>query len=152
MLSRRVLYVVFVMLSALLVWTPLQAESPTRPAEEVLARIMPHLAPQFNLALVPSPERRDYFRITGTTGHIHVEAATQPTLLYGVNWYLKYVAHLQVSTNGLQLGKPDLILPAPPKPIEKPVLYPWRYALNENTDGYASPYWDQKRWQREIDI
>jgi len=29
---------------------------------------------------------------------------------------------------------------------------PWRYALNENVDGYSAPYWDQKRWQHEIDI
>jgi alpha-N-acetylglucosaminidase len=82
------------------------AESPTAPAEGVLQRLMPHLAPQFQLALVPKPDHKDYFRITGTRGHIRVEAATQPTLLYGVNWYLKYVVHLQVSPNGLQLGLP----------------------------------------------
>lgn len=113
---------------------------------------MPRLAPQFKLTLAPRPDGKDYFRITGTPGHIRVEAGTQPTLLYGVNWYLKYVAHLQVSTNGLQLGKAGLVLPAPAAPIEKPALYPWRYALNENVDGYAAPYWDQKRWQREIDV
>jgi alpha-N-acetylglucosaminidase len=113
---------------------------------------MPHLASHFKLALVSRPDHRDYFRITGTAGDIRVEAATQPTLLYGVNWYLKYVAHLQVSTNGLQLGPPGLTLPAPPQPIEMPALYPWRYALNENVDGYSTPYWDQKRWQHEIDV
>jgi alpha-N-acetylglucosaminidase len=151
MLSKRVCSVVAA-LAILLSGSPLLAQSPTKASEEVLDRLMPHLAAQFELALVPRPDHKDYFRITGTVGHIRVEAATQPTLLYGVNWYLKYVAHLQVSTNGLQLGAPGLILPAPPQPIEKPALYPWRYALNENTDGYASPYWDQKRWQREIDI
>lgn len=129
-----------------------QAESATAPAEGVLQRLMPDLAPQFQLALVSRPDHKDYFRITGTQGHIRVEAATQPTLLYGVNWYLKYVAHLQVSTNGLQLGPPNLVLPAPPSPIEKPALYPWRYALNENVDGYSAPYWDQQRWQHEIDV
>src|ERR1022692_4657681 len=114
MLSKRVLPVVLTLLAALLVWTPLQAQSPTKPAEDVLARLMPHLAPQFKLALIARPDHRDYFRITGTAGHICVEAATQPTLLYGVNWYLKYVAQLQVSTNGFQLGAPGLTLPAPP--------------------------------------
>jgi alpha-N-acetylglucosaminidase len=151
MLSMRVCSVLAA-LAILLSGSPLLAQSPTKASEEVLDRLMPHLAPQFELALAPRRDHRDYFRISGTAGHIHVEAATQPTLLYGVNWYLKYVAHLQVSTNGLQLGTPGLILPAPPQPIEKPALYPWRYALNENTDGYASPYWDQKRWQHEIDI
>lgn len=129
-----------------------QSQSPTAAAEGVLRRLMPHLAAQFQLALVPRPDHKDYFRISGSRGHISVEAATQPTVLYGVNWYLKYVAHLQVSPNGRQLGSPDLVMPAPDSPIEKPALYPWRYALNENVDGYSSPYWDQKRWQHEIDI
>ena len=75
-----------------------------------------------------------------------------PQSLYGVNWYLKYVAHLQVSPNGVQLGPANVVLPAPQSPIEKPALYPWRYALNENADGYSTPYWDEGRWQHEIDI
>ncbi len=133
--------------------TPLlRAESATAPAHRVLERLMPQLAPQFELSLSAKPDGKDYFRITGTTGHIRVEAATQPTLLYGVNWYLKYVAHLQVSTNGMQLGSPGLKLPAPSGPIEKTALYPLRYALNENVDGYSAPYWDEHRWQHEIDI
>ena len=79
---------------------------------------MPHLAPQFHLTL--HPNQPDAFHITGTPGNIHVDAATIPTLLFGVNWYLKYVAHLQVSTNGLQLGAANLILPAPPRPSPNP--------------------------------
>ena len=39
-----------------------------------------------------------------------------------------------------------------PAPIEKPSLYLWRYALNENVDGHSSPYWNVQRWQREIHI
>ena len=128
------------------------AQSPTAPAHAVLTRLMPQLAPQFELALTPQADGHDYFRISGTAGHVRVEGGTLPTLLYGVNWYLKYIAHLQVSTNGLQLGAPGLRLPAPPQKIEKPALYHWRYALNENVDGYSAPYWDQRRWQREIDI
>ncbi len=127
-------------------------ESPTGPAEAVLRRLMPRLAPQFQLAIAARPDHKDYFRITGKPGHIRVESATQPTLLYGVNWYLKYVAHLQVSPNGLQLGAAGLVLSAPQSPIEKAALYPWRYALNENVDGYSAPYWDEERWQHEIDI
>jgi alpha-N-acetylglucosaminidase len=140
------------LLAASLVTASTRAESPTAPAQAVLQRLMPNLAPQFQLALIPKPGRKDYFRITGIQGHIRVEAATQPTLLYGVNWYLKFVAHLQISPNGSQLGAPNLTLPAPDAPIEKPALYPWRYALNENVDGYSAPYWDQQRWQHEIDI
>jgi alpha-N-acetylglucosaminidase len=111
---------------------------------------MPHLAPQFHLTLHPS--QPDAFHISGTRGHINVDAATIPTLLYGVNYYLKYTAHLQISTNGQQLGPANLILPAPSSPITKPALYTTRYALNENVDGYTAPYWSEARWQHEIDI
>ena len=130
--------------------TAAAAQSPTAPAEAVLHRLMPRLAPQFHLTLHPS--QPDAFHITGTPGNIHVDASTLPTLLYGVNWYLKYVAHLQVSTNGLQLGPVHLTLPAPPSPITQPALYKIRYALNENVDGYTAPYWSNDRWQHEIDI
>ncbi len=152
MLSKWLLAISLVTVSLLTSFYTAQAQSPTAPAEGVLKRLMPHLAPQFQLALVPKPDGKDYFRITGTRGHIRVEAATQPTALYGVNWYLKYVAHLQVSPNGFQLGAASFILPAPQTPIEKPALYRWRYALNENVDGYSAPYWDENRWQHEIDI
>jgi alpha-N-acetylglucosaminidase len=128
------------------------AEPASAPAARLLERVMPQLAPQFSLQLQSRPDGRDYFRVAGTAGHIEVTAATIPSLLCGVNWYLKTVAHLQVSTNGVQLGAPGRVLPAPAAPLEKPALYPWRYALNENTDGYATAYWDEARWRREIDV
>jgi alpha-N-acetylglucosaminidase len=58
---------------------------------------------------------------------------------------------LQISTDGSQLLTKGR-LPLPKEPIEKESLYPFRYALNENTDGYSSPYWDWPRWEREIDV
>ena len=128
--------------------TPSRAQS-TAPAEAVLHRLMPHLAPQFHLTL--HPHQPDAFTLSGTPGNIHVDAATLPTLLYGVNFYLKYTAHLQVSTNGSQLGPAKFILPAP-TPTTQPALYKTRYALNENADGYTAPYWSNARWQHEIDI
>jgi alpha-N-acetylglucosaminidase len=139
--------------AALLLTLPLTAaaqSSSTAPAEAVLHRLMPRLAPQFHLTL--HPNQPDAISISGNPGDIHIDAATIPTLLYGVNYYLKYTAHLQVSTNGSQLGPPRLILPAPLQPITLPALYKTRYALNENADGYSAPYWSDARWQREIDI
>lgn len=132
----------------------LAAQGSIAAARSVIAREMPHLAPQIHLSLVAGDYqgKPDGFRVTGSKGNIHVEAATVPTLLFGVNWYLKYVAHLNVSTNGSQLGSASLKLPGVDAPIVHPALYPFRYALNENTDGYTTPYWDFARWQHEIDI
>jgi alpha-N-acetylglucosaminidase len=107
-------------------------------------REMPHLAPQIHLSLVAGSYagQSDGFRISGHRGDIHVEAATVPTLLFGVNWYLKYVAFMDVSTNGSQLGRAGAVLPAVYPTITRHALYSFRYALNENTDGYSTPYWD----------
>src|SRR5690349_17278953 len=82
-------------------------------AQAVLTREMPHLAPQLHLSLIARDHagKPDGYRIFGKAGDIHVEAATVPTLLFGVNWYLKSIAHLNVSTNGSQLGAPGLQLP-----------------------------------------
>ncbi len=139
---------------------PIAAGTAVRPsgslaaANAVLQRTMPRLAPQIHLELRSGSYAgaADGFRITGTPGHIDVAAATVPTLLFGVNWYLKYTAHLMVSPNGSSLGEPGLQLPAPAAPIEKPAVSAFRYALNENTDGYTTPYWSYDRWQHEIDI
>ncbi len=123
-------------------------------AHAVLQRLMPQLAPQIHLELRPGnyAGTADGFRITGTAGHINVAASTVPTLLFGVNWYLKYTAHLSVSPNGSALDTRGTQLPAPAAPIEKPAVSAFRYALNENTDGYTTPYWSFDRWQHEIDI
>ena len=81
---------------------------------------MPHLAPQFELAILPKPGHNGHFRITGTKGHIRVQADTTPALLYGVNWYLKYVAHLEVSPDGLQVGSANFTLRLCLLPLRSP--------------------------------
>ncbi len=149
-MCQRLLPLLFVILSA----APMPGQGTVAAAQAVLRREMPHLAPQLHLTLAPGDYagKPDGFRVSGTRGDIHVQAATVPTLLFGVNWYLKYVAHRSVSPNGSQLGAPGLQLPAVTTPIVQPALYPFRYALNENTDGYTTPYWSLGRWQHEIDI
>jgi alpha-N-acetylglucosaminidase len=142
------------LLTILILATCAHAQASIDAARAVIVREMPHLAPQIHLSLVPGTYagELDGFRISGTRGDIHVEAATVPTLLFGVNWYLKYVALMDVSTNGSQLGGDGAVLPAVNPAITRPALYGFRYALNENTDGYTTPYWDFDRWQHEIDI
>ena len=58
---------------------------------------------------------------------------------------------MQFSPNGDQFRTQGR-LPAPSEAIEKESPYAFRYALNENTDGYSTPYWDWPRWEREVDL
>lgn len=122
----------------------------TAPQQAVIQRLLPHQASQFELATLPSSDGREHFRISRANGHIRVEGSTPSALLFGVNWYLKYVANVQISPNGDRVGAE--VFPLPAKTIEGEAAYPHRYALNENVDGYTAPYWNWARWEREIDV
>ena len=122
----------------------------TRPEQALLARLLPHQAQQFELGTLPSANGHERFRTDSDNAHIRVAGSTPSALLFGVNWYLKYVAHVQISPNGDRIG--DTPFPLPTTVIERETPYIYRYALNENVDGYTAPYWDWQRWQREIDV
>jgi len=122
----------------------------TRPEQAVIARLLPQQARQFELAALPANDGSERFRISRANQHIKVEGSTPSALLFGVNWYLKYVAQVQISPNGDRVGSAPF--PLPDHTIEGQAHYAHRYALNENVDGYTAPYWDWPRWQREIDV
>ena len=122
----------------------------TAPEQAVLARLLPHQAQQFELGTLAATNGHERFRISRADGHIRVEGSTPSALLFGVNWYLKYVAQVQISPDGDRVG--DAPFPLPSTVIERQTPYAYRYALNENVDGYTAPYWDWPRWQREIDV
>ncbi len=122
-----------------------------KPEQRLLHRLLGSRATQFELsALQPGggPER---FRISNASGRIKIEGTTPSALLFGVNWYLKYVAQVAISSDGTRLGAVRA-WPLPAAAIEKQTPYAYRYALNQNTDGYTEPYWSWERWEHEIDI
>src|SRR5579863_2695589 len=122
-----------------------------RPVRGVLQRLLPGLSAQIDVATFAAENGRERFRISNANGRVKIEGSTGSALLFGVNWYLKYVAQMQISPNGNQLGA-IRSLPLPAETIEKEAIYPYRYALNQNTDGYTMPYWDWRRWEHEIDV
>jgi alpha-N-acetylglucosaminidase len=121
------------------------------PEQEVLARLLRAQASQFELGTLAANDGRERFRISAANGHIKVDGSTPSALLFGVNWYLKYIARVQISPNGNRLG-PARAWPLPAAIIEKETPYAYRYALNQNIDGYTAPYWGWPRWEHEIDV
>jgi len=135
-------------------WTPggpaRAAGFDVRPEQAVLARLLPRQAKQFELGALAGAGGGERFRISSANDHIDVRGSTPSALLFGVNWYLKYVAHVQISPNGDRVG--GAAFPLPRAVIERSTPYAYRFALNENVDGYSAPYWSWPRWQREIDV
>jgi alpha-N-acetylglucosaminidase len=128
-----------------------RASFDVKPEQDLLGRLLGARAAQFELSAVQPEGGRERFRISNANGRIKVEGSTPSSLLFGVNWYLKYIAHVEISTNGARLG-PLPTWPLPAAAIEGETPYAYRYALNENIDGYTAPYWSWARWQHEIDI
>ncbi|HUN72817.1 MAG TPA: alpha-N-acetylglucosaminidase [Steroidobacteraceae bacterium] len=135
-------------------WTPggpaCAAGFDVHPEQAVLARLLPRQAKQFELGTLPAARGGERFRIASANDHIDVRGSTPSALLFGVNWYLKYVAHVQISPNGDRVG--GGAFPLPRAVIERSTPYAYRFAFNENVDGYSAPYWSWPRWQREIDV
>jgi alpha-N-acetylglucosaminidase len=121
------------------------------PERAVLERLLHEHASQFELGRMAAVDGRERFRISTANGHIKVDGSTPSALLFGVNWYLKYIAHVQISIDGIRLG-PARTWPLPAEAVEKDTPYAYRYALNENVDGYSAPYWRWARWEHEIDV
>jgi len=147
MLSRLALLLLALFASQ----TALPAGFDIKPEQNVLMRLLGDRAAQFELAAMDAAGGHERFRITNAHGRIKVEGSTPSSLLFGVNWYLKYVAHVGISTNGMRLG-PARAWPLPPAAIEGETPYAYRYALNQNIDGYTAPYWSWTRWEHEIDV
>lgn len=117
----------------------------------LLVRLLGTRAAQFELGALEDDGGHERFRISSANGRIKVQGTTPSSLLFGVNWYLKFVAHVAISTNGTRLG-PSGAWPLPVAAIEKSTPYTYRYALNQNIDGYTAPYWSWERWEHEIDV
>ncbi len=122
-----------------------------RPERAVLRRLLPGLADGLRLGTLESAAGSERFRIVNLGGRPEIRGSSPSALLYGVDWYLKYVAKVSVTTNGIRLGALRS-LPPPGESIERETHAAYRYALNENTDGYSTPYWHWPRWEHEIDL
>jgi uncharacterized repeat protein (TIGR01451 family) len=120
------------------------------PARAALARLIPSRARQVEL-VAAARGAEDAFRVSGRAGHVVIEGSSSAVLLTGLGWYLKNVAHADISWNGEQLALPRL-LPAPSTPVTRAANVPHRFALNDTDDGYTGPYRTWTDWQREIDV
>jgi alpha-N-acetylglucosaminidase len=93
-----------------------------KPEQNVLGRLLGDRAAQFELSAMPLSGGHERFRISSANGRIKVEGTTPSSLLYGVNWSLKYLAQVAISTNGTRLGS-SRTWPLPAAAIERETPY-----------------------------
>ena len=124
--------------------------NPQAAAAALIARIVPAHASSFVCEVIPPEGGNDVFELESKDGKIIVRGNSALSMAFGLNWYLKYYGHCNVSINGRQLN-----LPSPLPAVEKKFrLAAWaksRYLLNYCTFGYVQPWWDWPQWEKFID-
>ena len=124
----------------------------TGPAAAALRRLIGHRSQQVTLRAVAPGSGKDRFAITAEQHRVVISGTSPAVLLTGFGWYLKYVAHVNVSLEGDSLAALPRRLPLPAKPITHTSSVTHRFALNDTNEGYAGPYLSWSDWQHRIDV
>lgn len=118
------------------------------PIEGLLERIDPGASRKFVIEQVKAPV--DFFELDQKGEKVVIRGNNYISIATGLNWYLKYYAHIHLSWNGMRVKLPDLLPPVLQK-IRKETELKYRYDFNYCTFSYTMAFWDWERWEREID-
>ena len=80
---------------------------PQEAAGKLLARLLPGRSQEFVFEIIPQQAGRDVFELESRDGRLVVRGNSALSLAFGLNWYLKYYGHCNVSINGRQLNLPS---------------------------------------------
>lgn len=128
----------------------LTAGAEVAPVRNLVKRLLPGYEKQFEFRL-DTTGHGDFFELSSRNGKIVITGNRPVSISSGLNWYLKYYCHCSFSFCGSQHKLPA-VLPALKKPVRKSTRLTHNYYLNYCTFSYTMPFWDWKRWEREIDL
>ncbi|PWS28601.1 alpha-N-acetylglucosaminidase [Pedobacter yonginense] len=119
-------------------------------AKGLIKRMLPEFYNHFEVEEIPAEAGKDIFEISAQGDKIVLKGNNGVSVASAFNYYLKHIAHCQISWNGSN-KKLSLPLPKPAGSIRKVSPHNFRYYLNYCTFNYSISWWDWKRWQWEID-
>lgn len=117
----------------------------------LMERIIPGYSKQFIIENIPKQNGDDVFEIESKGNKIVLRGSTGVAQATAFHYYLKYTCNAHVSWTGDQLKLPKL-LPMPRENIRQVINGKYRVYMNYCTFSYSAPWWDWKRWEREIDL
>ena len=120
-------------------------------ARGLLERLLPKQAANFSLSLLPSTDGADVFELASDRGKIRISGNTANSIAVGLQYYLKYYCHTEVSwyaDDPIQLPE---VLPAVAAKVSIRARCRDRFFLNYCTFGYTMPWWKWRDWERLID-
>lgn len=99
----------------------------------------------------PREDRKDWYSLYGENGRIVLEGNNGISVASAFKAWLEDCCHCQVSWCGSNLELPEP-LPVPTEKVTRVSPYKYRYYLNYCTFNYTMSWWQEERWQREIDF
>lgn len=118
------------------------------PVEGLLERIDKGASQKFIIERVKGPA--DFFELDQKGDKVVIRGNNWVSIATGLNWYLKYYAHIHLSWNGMQAELPESLPPVPQK-VRRETDMKYRYDFNYCTFSYTMAFWDWERWEKEID-
>jgi len=118
-------------------------------ARSVIGRAIGTKARTIGLQLIPSANGKDTYQIEARNGNLFISGSSATAITYAFRIYMQKSCHSMITWSGKHLGPlhtwPDYAKETAVSP------YQYRYFLNVVTFGYTTPYWDWKRWEKELD-
>ncbi len=122
-----------------------------RAVRALARRVLGKRAGEFLFTILPKKDGLEFFELRDREGGIGIRATGPLALASGLHWYLKHYARCHISWCGDQIRLPR---PLPKVGGEVRRISPFEHGfyLNYCTFSYTMPWWDWKRWEREIDF
>lgn len=129
-----------------------QTNTPEKKAiQDLIERVVPKQANHFKIEFIPQENGNDVFELESVKGKILLRGNNGISIASALNYYLKNVAHCQITWNDANLNFPEK-MPTVPSLVRKITPYQYRYYLNFSTFNYSMSWWNWDRWQKEIDL
>lgn len=130
---------------------PARATPAEDAARGLVRRVLPGHASQIDVEQIAAgADGSDVFEVETRGGRLVLRGNSGVSIASALGWYLRSVAHLQMSWDGDNLSLPGP-LPAVPSRVRISSPYRCRAYLNYCTFNYTMSWWDRARWEREID-
>lgn len=131
--------------------TSFSASEKENAALELVSRVTNGRENSFKVVVTGKQEQgKDYYSYYSSDGKIALEGTDGVGVASALNAYLKSCCGWSYSWCGSDTALPA-VLPRPAETVRRTSPYKYRYYLNYCTFNYTMSWWDDARWQKEID-
>ncbi len=120
-------------------------------ARQLIERVAGTSSENFRVEIKES-DSLDCFAVYSDGKRVILEGNNGVSIASALKCYLENCCHVQADwSTEFPISLPEE-LPLPEDTVRRKSPYKYRYALNYCTFNYSMSWWDEKRWQKEIDL